>query len=48
VLPIAAREIFYQLNCAPNERLADAAWSGLPDEHRLGKAKQLFPRIETV
>ncbi|MDB6148228.1 MAG: metg: methionine--trna ligase [Spartobacteria bacterium] len=48
VLPTAAREIFYQLNCAPNERLADAAWGGLPDEHRLGKAKQLFPRIETV
>ena len=46
VLPAAAREIFYQLNVPSQYKLSDAQWGGLPDTHRLGKPKPLFPRIE--
>jgi methionyl-tRNA synthetase len=46
VLPKAAREIFYQLNVEPVSRLADAAWGGLPNPHKLGKPVPVFPRIE--
>jgi methionyl-tRNA synthetase len=46
VLPAAAREIFYQLNVPSQCKLSDAQWGGLPDTHRLGKPKPLFPRIE--
>lgn len=46
VLPTAAREVFYQLNCKSEGSLADAAWGGLPSEHRVGKPTPLFPRIE--
>jgi methionyl-tRNA synthetase len=47
VLPNAAGQIFYQLNWSRNYTLANAAWGGLPNEHRLGKPAPLFPRIET-
>ena len=47
VLPNAAHEICYQLNWSGNWTLANAAWGGLPDQHRLGKPAPLFPRIET-
>jgi methionyl-tRNA synthetase len=47
VLPAAAREIFYQLNVPGQYKLSDAQWGGLPDTHRLGKPKPLFPRIES-
>jgi methionyl-tRNA synthetase len=47
VLPKAGREILYQLNWTGDCALSDAKWGGLPNEHRLGKATQLFPRIET-
>ncbi len=47
VLPIAAREILYQLNYDGGYSLENANWGGLPDHHRLGKPKPLFPRIET-
>jgi methionyl-tRNA synthetase len=46
LIPHAAREIFYQLNCDAEYKLADATWGGLSEEHRLGKPKPLFPRIE--
>jgi methionyl-tRNA synthetase len=46
VLPAAAREIFYQLNVPSQYKLSDSQWGGLPDTHRLGKPKPLFPRIE--
>ena len=53
VLPKSAHGIFDQLNWKVDEqgnesrfRLADAAWSGLPDGHQLGKPTPLFPRIE--
>lgn len=47
VIPVAAKEIRYQLNFAQEPNLSDAAWGGLPHEHRLGKPVPLFPRIET-
>jgi methionyl-tRNA synthetase len=47
VLPVAAREIFYQLNFDGKYSLENANWGGLPDKHRLGKPKPLFPRIES-
>jgi methionyl-tRNA synthetase len=47
VLPVAAREIFYQLNYDGKYSLENANWGGLPDKHRLGKPKPLFPRIES-
>jgi len=28
------------------QKLSDANWGGLPDQHRLGKPTPLFPRIE--
>ena len=46
VLPKAARDIFYQLNVEPTSRLADTAWGGLPQQHKLGKPVPIFPRIE--
>jgi methionyl-tRNA synthetase len=46
ILPRASREIFYQLNCPAVATLANAGWGGLPEQHRLGKAVPLFPRIE--
>ena len=46
VLPAASHEIFYQLNLDPQHALGDAERNRLPAEHRLGKAKPLFPRIE--
>jgi methionyl-tRNA synthetase len=46
VLPIAAREIFYQLNVHEDVKLSDANWGGLPVKHGLGKPTPLFPRIE--
>jgi methionyl-tRNA synthetase len=46
IIPKAAREIFYQLNCDRGYTLADANWGGLPDKHHLGKPQPLFPRIE--
>jgi methionyl-tRNA synthetase len=47
VLPVAAREIFYQLNYEGKYSLENANWGGLPDKHHLGKPKPLFPRIES-
>lgn len=47
VLPKAAHEILYQLNWSSPYGLADAAWGGLPSEHRLGTPVPVFPRIET-
>ena len=47
VLPNAARGILYQLNWSHEYAMANAAWGGLPAEHRLGKPVPLFPRIET-
>ena len=47
VLPNAALEILYQLNCEKDYGLSDANWGGLPSPHKLGKPKPLFPRIET-
>lgn len=47
VLPVAAREILYQLNWTCDYALADVKWGGLPNAHRLGKPVPLFPRIET-
>jgi methionyl-tRNA synthetase len=47
VLPRAGSEMLYQLNWNRDYTLADAAWGGLPHEHRLGKPTPLFPRIET-
>jgi len=46
VLPKSSREIFYQLNHQPSSTLADAAWGGLPQQHKLGKPVPVFPRIE--
>ncbi|HEY4271336.1 MAG TPA: class I tRNA ligase family protein [Candidatus Udaeobacter sp.] len=46
VLPVAARETFYQLNLHDEYKLSDAQWGAVPDEHRLGKPVPLFPRIE--
>jgi methionyl-tRNA synthetase len=46
VLPIAGREIFYQLNFGDEHKLSDANWGGLPEKHRLGKPTPLFPRVE--
>ncbi|MEY2487641.1 MAG: methionyl-tRNA synthetase [Verrucomicrobiota bacterium] len=46
ILPVGARGIMYQLNLSPDYSFADAAWGGLPQEHRLGKPVPLFPRIE--
>jgi methionyl-tRNA synthetase len=46
VLPKASGEIFYQLNCPPASKLAEAGWGGLPQQHRLGKPVPVFPRIE--
>jgi methionyl-tRNA synthetase len=48
VLPVAARETFYQLNLRDEYKLSDAQWGGLPDKHHLGKPVPLFPRIETM
>jgi methionyl-tRNA synthetase len=46
ILPGASREIFYQLNYDGGYSLDNAQWGGLPDQHRLGKPKPLFPRID--
>jgi methionyl-tRNA synthetase len=46
VLPSAARQIFYQLNCPPSSQLTDATWGGLASPHHLGKPVPVFPRIE--
>ena len=46
ILPKAARDIFYQLNHPPTTSLAEAAWGGLPQQHKLGKPVPVFPRIE--
>ena len=46
ILPLSAREIFYQLNVHNENKLSDAKWGCLPDTHRLGKPTPLFPRIE--
>ncbi|MEY2540164.1 MAG: methionyl-tRNA synthetase [Verrucomicrobiota bacterium] len=46
ILPVGAKGILYQLNLSPDYSIADAAWGGLPQEHRLGKPVPLFPRIE--
>ena len=46
VLPKAAKEIFYQLNCQPAPTLAGAEWGKLPSPHHLGKPVPVFPRIE--
>jgi methionyl-tRNA synthetase len=48
ILPVAAREIFYQLNVGDESKLSDATWGGLPDKHHLGKPVPLFPRIEAT
>jgi methionyl-tRNA synthetase len=47
VLPNAAREILYQLNCADEFKFENTNWGGLPAKHQLGKPVPLFPRIET-
>ena len=47
VLPNAAQEILYQLNCDREYTLVEANWGGLPSRHKLGKPTPLFPRIET-
>jgi methionyl-tRNA synthetase len=46
ILPNASREIFYQLNSPAVTAIANTRWGGLPEQHRLGKAAPLFPRIE--
>ena len=46
ILPVASREILYQLNWTQDSSLNDANWGGLPSRHRLGKPVPLFPRIE--
>jgi methionyl-tRNA synthetase len=46
LLPVASREIFYQLNVRDESKWLDPNWGGLPAEHHLGKPKPLFPRIE--
>jgi methionyl-tRNA synthetase len=47
VVPLAAREVLYQLNWSCDYTLNDANWGRLPDTHALGKPVPLFPRIET-
>jgi methionyl-tRNA synthetase len=47
ILPDAARRIAQQLGIAPEFRLAEAKWGGLPDGHPLGEPSPLFPRLET-
>ena len=47
ILPGGARGIMYQLNLSRDYSITDAAWGGLPQEHRLGKPVPLFPRIES-
>jgi methionyl-tRNA synthetase len=47
VLPNAAREILYQLNCGDEYTFENTNWGGLPAKHQLGKPVPLFPRIET-
>ncbi|MGB8464978.1 MAG: class I tRNA ligase family protein [Terrimicrobiaceae bacterium] len=46
VLPKAASQIFVQLNWSGPMTLCEATWGKLPDEHQLGKAVPLFPKIE--
>jgi methionyl-tRNA synthetase len=48
VLPKAAREILYQLNCGEEYTLENTSWGGLPATHQLGKPVPVFPRIETA
>ncbi len=45
-LPEAARTMAAQLNVSSSPRLADAAWGGLQDGHRLGLPTPVFPMIE--
>ncbi|MFL6596372.1 MAG: class I tRNA ligase family protein [Chthoniobacterales bacterium] len=47
ILPTGAREIFYQLNLHDKGQLSDPSWGGVPEQHRLGKAVPLFPRMES-
>ncbi len=46
VIPNASREICAQLNVPPDLLLAATAWGGLRDNHTVGQATPLFPRIE--
>lgn len=42
VMPNAAREMLFQLNCDSHA----LEWGGIGEGHRVGEAKPLFPRIE--
>jgi methionyl-tRNA synthetase len=47
VAPSAAREILFQLNWRCDLALDQTRWGELPDGHKVGEPKPVFPRIET-
>lgn len=50
VLPEAAGKIWYQLGLGglQDYKLADLAWGGIPDGHKVNESEQVFPRLDVA